>query len=103
MKSMKAWKNRKIKEDIIEYVINLLRLKKENEVIKYRTIKDIRKDFRLKQENEAMKDRIIKDIKNPFELEIREENYYKTIRFVHCYSNSCVKYKSIGDRKNNTN
>ena len=52
MKSIKAWKNRKIKEDIIEYVINLLRLKKENEVIKYRTIKDIRNDFRLKQENE---------------------------------------------------
>ena len=52
MKSIKAQKNRKIKEDIIEYVINLLRLKKENEVIKYRTIKDIRNDFRLKQENE---------------------------------------------------
>lgn len=55
----KTWKNRQIEENIIEYVINLLRLKKENEVIKDRIIKDARNHFKLKQENAAMKDRII--------------------------------------------
>ena len=42
------------------------------------TSKDIRIFFRLKKENQAIKDRTIRDINNLFEHE--EENYYKPLR-----------------------
>ena len=42
------------------------------------TVKDITNRFRLKKENEAIKNRIIRDIRNLFEHE--EEDYYKSVR-----------------------
>ena len=42
------------------------------------TIKDVRIFFGLKKENQAIKDRTIRDIRNLFEHE--EENYYKPVR-----------------------
>ena len=38
---------------------NLFRLKKENQEIKKRVIRDTRNLFRLKKENKAMKNRVI--------------------------------------------
>ena len=48
--------------------------KKSKETI----IKNIRNPFKLKKENEAIKDRIVREIKTLFEQE--EKDYYKPIR-----------------------
>ena len=55
--------------------MNLFRTKKE---IDDTTIKDIRNLLRLKKENEVIKNRIIIDIRNILEYE--EEDYYKPVR-----------------------
>ena len=55
--------------------MNLFRTKKE---IDDTTIKDMRNLLRLKKENEVIKNRIIIDIRNILEYE--EEDYYKPVR-----------------------
>ena len=60
------------------------------------TIKYIRYLFRLKKENEAIKDRVIRDNRNLSEHE--EESYYKQVRVGHFWSNNCIEYESNGDR-----
>ena len=50
----------------------------------------------LKKENEAIKDKIIRDIKNLFKEE--EEDFYKEVRVGNFYSNKYTKYESNGDR-----
>ena len=56
------------------------------------TLKDIRNLFRLKKENEAIKDRIIRDIMYLFEHE--EEDYCKIIRVGKFWSNNYLEYES---------
>ena len=74
---------------------------KENKEIKYKKqsnesiIENIRKLFRLKKENEAIKDRIIRDIENLFE---KQEDHYKLVRVGDFYSNSYIEYESNGIR-----
>ena len=60
------------------------------------TIKDIRNLFRLKKENEAIKDRIIKDTKNLLEHE--ERDYQKPVRVGNFWRYNYVEYESNGDR-----
>ena len=62
------------------------------------TIKNIRKLFRLKKENEAIKNRVIRDIRNFFEHE--EEDYFKPVRVGNFWSNKYIEYESTGDRIN---
>ena len=62
------------------------------------TIKNIRKLFRLKKENEAIKNRVIRDIRNLFEHE--EEDYFKPLRVGNFWSNKYIEYESTGDRIN---
>ena len=62
------------------------------------TIKHIRKLFRLKKENEAIKNRVIRDIRNFFEHE--EEDYFKPVRVGNFWSNKYIEYESTGDRIN---
>ena len=52
--------------------------------------------FRLKKENEAIKDRIIKDIRDLFEKE--NESYYKSVRIGNFWSKKYIKYECNGDR-----
>ena len=52
--------------------------------------------FRLKKDNETIKDRVIRDISNPFEHE--EENYYKPVRVGNFSSNNYIEYESNGGR-----
>ena len=52
-------------------------------------IKDMINLFRLKNENESIKERVISDIGNPFE---HEEDYYKSIRVGNFWSNIYTKY-----------
>ena len=52
----------------------LLKIQKQSD---YKIIKSIRSLFGLKKENETIKDRTIRNIKNPFE---QEEDYYKPVR-----------------------
>ena len=77
----KVWKN-----NIINDVRNLLRLKI---VMDDTVIKDMINLFRLKNENESIKERVISDIGNPFE---HEEDYYKSIRVGNFWSNIYTKY-----------
>ena len=56
------------------------------------TVKDIRSLFRLKKENEAIKDRIIRDIRYLFEHE--EEDYCKPVRVGNFWSNTYIEYES---------
>ena len=59
-------------------------------------IKDLRNLFRLKKENEAIKDRVIRDIRNHFEHE--EEHYYISVKQVTSWSNNYIEYESNGGR-----
>ena len=52
--------------------------------------------FVLKKENEAIKDRIIKDIRNLFEHE--EEDYYNPLTAVNFCRNNYIECESNGDR-----
>ena len=60
-------------------------------------IKSIRNIFKLKKENETIKDRIIRDIKILFE---HEDDYYKPIRAEHFW-NYNIEYESNSDRNKN--
>ena len=82
----------KIEDNIITYVRNLFRLKKD---IDDTAIKNINL-FRLKHENEAIKNRVIGDIKNLFEHE--DKNYYKPVSVGDLWSNNYIEYESNGDR-----
>ena len=52
--------------------------------------------FRLKKDNETIKDRVIRDISNLFEHE--EENYYKPVRVGNFWSNNYIEYENNGGR-----
>ena len=58
---------------------------KNTKTLKNNMTKNITNLFRLKKENELIKDRIIRDIKNLLEQE--EEDYYKPVRVDNFYSN----------------
>ena len=56
-------------------------------------IKSIRNLFRLTKENEVIKDRTIRDVKTLFEL----EDLYKPVRVVNFYGNNYIEYVVNGD------
>ena len=58
-------------------------------------IKSIRNRFKLKKENEAIKDRIIRDIRTLFK---QEDDYYKPIKVRNFWNNNYIEYESSGDR-----
>ena len=76
---------------------NKLRIQKqsEEEII----IKKIRNLFKLKKDNETIKDRIIRDIKTVFENQ--EEDYYKPERVGNVWNNNYIEYESKGGRNKN--
>ena len=53
----------------------------------------------IKKKNEAIKDRVIRDIRNLFEHE-EEQNYYKVARVGNFWRNIYIEYESNGDRNN---
>ena len=53
----------------------------------------------MKRENEAIRDKVVRDIRNFFELE--EGGYYKLVRIGSFWRNSYIEYESSSDRKNN--
>ena len=57
--------------------------------------KDIQNLFRLKKENEAIQNRIIRDIRKLFE---HEKNLLQNSKAVNFWSNIYMKYESKGDR-----
>ena len=73
------------KENLIEDIRNLFRLKKE---LNYTGIKDIRNLFRQEKEAKTIKDRILRDIKNLFDREEEEESYYKPVKVSNFWSNN---------------
>ena len=74
-------------ESIIKDIINLFKLKKEQN---YTAIKDIGNLFRQEKETKAIKDRILRDIKNLSEHEEEYENY-KPVRVSNFWSNNCIE------------
>ena len=64
--------------------------KKQSEV---NVIKSIRYLFKLKKENEAIKDRVIRDIRALFEQE--EKDYYKPIREGNFWNNNYIEYMKV--------
>ena len=58
-------------------------------------IKSIRNRFKLKKENEAIKSRIIRDIRTFLEQE--EKDYYKPMRVGNFWNNNYIDYESSGD------
>ena len=68
----------KSKENIIKSIRNLFRLKKENEVIKGSTIRDVRT---LSEQ--------------------QEDNYYKPIKVGNFWNNNYIEYEINGDRNKN--
>ena len=87
--------NKNIQINIIKNVRNLVRLKKE---IIESTIKHKTNRFRLKKENEAIKDRVIRDNRNLFEHG-KEEYYYKPARAGNFWSNTYIECEKNGDKK----
>ena len=84
---------KKIEENVIKDVRNLLRLKQE---IDDTTIKNIRNLFILQKEDKAIKNRIIRDIRNLFED--KEEDYYRLVKEIIFWCNNYIEYESNGDR-----
>ena len=58
----------------------------------------VRNLFKLKKENEAIKGRIIRDIRTLFE---QEDGYCKSIRVGSFWNNSYIEYESKGDANEN--
>ena len=58
-------------------------------------IKNIRHPFKLKKENEPINGRIIREIKTLFE---QEEDYHKLTRIDNFWTNNYIEYESNGDR-----
>ena len=54
--------------------------------------------LRLKKENETIKNKIVRDIINLFELENEEQDYYKIVRVGIFCNNIYIEYESKGDR-----
>ena len=77
-------------ENTIKDIINLFRLKKEQNCT---AIKDIRNLFRQEKETKAIKDRILRDIKNLFANEKEEENYNKPVRASNFWSKIILNTK----------
>ena len=67
-----------------------LKIQKQSED---KIIKNTRNPFGLKKENEEIKHKTIRDIKNVFE---KEEDYHKAIRAGSSYSNNYIESQSIG-------
>ena len=61
-------------------------------------VKSIRNLFKIKKENEEIKERIIRDIRKIFDQE--EKDYYKPI-VGNLWNNNYTKYESSGDRNKN--
>ena len=61
-------------------------------------IKDIRKLLRLKKENKVIKDKLLRGIRNLFEHG-EEKNYYEPVTVSIFLSNNYIEYKSKSDRK----
>ena len=62
-------------------------------------IKSMRNLFKLKKENEVIKDKIIRDTRTLFEQ--KEEDYYNPIRLGNFWNNNYIEYESSGDRNKN--
>ena len=54
-------------------------------------IKNIRNLFRLKNEVKGIKGILLRNIKNLFENEKEDENYYKSVRANHFWSNNDIE------------
>ena len=50
----------------------------------------------MKKENEAIKDKIVRDIRNLFEYE--EKDYYQPLRLYNFWTNNYIEYESNSDR-----
>ena len=61
-------------------------------------IKIIRNQLKLKKENEAMKNRIIRDIRTLFKV---EDDNYKPVSVGNFWNNNYLKNESSGDRNQN--
>ena len=72
-----------------------------NKKIEVNIIKYVRKLFRLKKENEAIKDRVIRNIRNL--LDHKEEDCYKPVRLGISRSKNYIEYESNSDIKRITN
>ena len=83
------------KENLIEDIRNLFRLKKE---LNYTGIKDTINLLRLEKETKAIKGRILRDIKNIFEHEKEEETCNKLVRVGNFWSSNYNEYESYGDK-----
>ena len=53
----------------------------------------------MKKENEAIKDRIIRDVSNLFQQE--KEDYYKPARVGNFWNHNYIEHESNGDRNKN--
>ena len=84
---------KKIEENVIKDVRNLLRLKQE---IDDTTVKNIRNLFILQKGDKAIKKRIIRDIRNLFED--KKEDYYRLVKEIIFWCNNYIEYESNGDR-----
>ena len=62
-------------------------------------IKSIRNLFKIEKENEEIKNRINRDIRRLFEQQ--EKDYYKPIKVGNFWNNNYIEYESIGDRNKN--
>ena len=50
----------------------------------------------MKKENEAIKDKIVRDIRNLFEYE--EKDYYQPLGLYNFWTNNYIEYESNSDR-----
>ena len=72
-----------------------LKIKKQSED---KIIKKLRHSFKLKKENEPINGRIIREIKTIFE---QEEDYHKLTRIDNFWTNNYIEYESNSDRNKN--
>ena len=69
----------------------------KNKNLKKNIIKSIRNLLKLKKENEAIKDRIIRDIRTLF----KQDDYYKPTTVCNFWNNNYIEYESNSDRNKN--
>ena len=61
-------------------------------------IKSMGNLFKLKKENEAIKEKIIRDIRTLFK---QKDDYHEPIRVGNFWNNNYIEYESNGDRNKN--
>ena len=105
MKNSKKIFNNPAKKDVLKPIVTevifdpKINVKQnKNEIEEEKIIKAIRNLFRLKREDNAIEDKVLREIRILFKSDEDEDDYYKPVRTNNAFSGKYIKIKSNDDK-----